>query len=115
MGSALVSGSPVTDELLSAEALPLYWLSQALHSILAADPSIGDIARTMDGSMPDADKHKAAASLDRFSGIDLAKMLQSARVFVSFPAILFATPARQLTSASGKTRLGEGVTSSEAI
>jgi len=84
-----VMNKPKKGILFYEEALPLYWLSQALHSILAGDKGVLATRRKEDGTVPFGIEARAAAWMDRFAGIDVAKMLQSARVF---------------------TRLGEGIT-----
>ncbi|KAJ9104231.1 hypothetical protein QFC19_004048 [Naganishia cerealis] len=69
--------------LFYEEALPFYWLAQALHNILASDPSV--LNQRDSGSQ---DVPPPVGSWNKFAGMDFKQMLQSARVF---------------------TRMGEGV------
>jgi hypothetical protein len=69
--------------LASTEAFPLYWLLQALHSILVADKTVAATARDSSGKIPRPSNTGSSAWTNRFAGIDISKMLQSARVFVS--------------------------------
>ncbi|KAJ9096324.1 hypothetical protein QFC21_005144 [Naganishia friedmannii] len=70
--------------LFYEEALPFYWLAQALHNVLANDPSV---LRQRNKAGQDAPT-PPAGSWNKFAGMDFKQMLQSARVF---------------------TRMGEGV------
>jgi hypothetical protein len=96
------------------EALPLYWLSQALHSILSADKGVLATRRREDGTVPYGFEARASAWINRFAGIDVAKMLQSARVFVSSDR--HAGDGLELTGIAypSQTRLGEGITTNPA-
>ena len=63
----------------NTEALPFYWLAQALYNILASDPSALDSER----NNVNAASTPPAGSWNKFAGMDFKQMLQSARVFVS--------------------------------
>jgi hypothetical protein len=63
----------------STEALPFYWLAQALYNILANDASALD----PEGNDRTPSPMAPAGSWNKFAGMDFKQMLQSARVFVS--------------------------------
>lgn len=64
--------------ILMIEALPFYWLAQALHNVLSNDPSVlNQRDKTSQGAST-----PPAGSWNKFAGMDFKQMLQSARVFV---------------------------------
>lgn len=86
------------------EALPFYWLAQALHNVLANDPTV---LSQRDKASQEAPK-PPAGSWNKFAGMDFKQMLQSARVFVR-SSVLYVQKIRADLWLSSQTRMGEGV------